>query len=164
MNRVLLADGEAHEISCAVLKDGISSPAVELLDLLERNMWPDPKVSELPDARQANAKRRFLAQVNHLAEFGELEPGFNRLKDGVWELKFWALRITFFDTNGDGTYSPKYGSDNYDWSGTNQPELPIFDDFIRIGHYFGKNSPQTSPSDIYRSLKVREEDLSHDCN
>lgn len=164
MERMILADGDAHEVSCAVLKDGVTSPGVDLLEQLSDRMWPDPKAQVLPDERQVTTKRQFLAQVQHLSDFGELEPGFNRLREGIWELKFWRLRVTFFDTPGDGTYFPKYGEDNHDWSGRNSPLLPEFDEYIRVGHCFGKTTPQTEPKDISRSIRVREEDLAHDCD
>lgn len=163
VSRTVLADGDYHEVACAVLCDGVSSPVVELLAQLKEGNWPDPNISEFPDEYQANTRRRFLAQVAHLADFGELEQGFNRLDGGIWEFKVESLRVTFFDTPGDGTFTPKFGEEYDSWDGRRLVEFPTdFDEFIRVGHYFGKDGQKAPPEDVKRSIEVREEDVAHD--
>lgn len=164
VTRTVLANGDYHEVACAVLADGVTSPVTELLELLSSGMWEDPHESEFPDEGQARVRQRFLAAVEYLAQNGELSKGYNRLDAGIWEFKIEALRVTFFDTPGDGTYSPKLGADRgYSWDGRSRIAFPDdFDEYIRVGHYFGKQSQRTLPEDIARSIEVREEDLAHD--
>lgn len=163
--RTVLADGACHEVACAVLRDGVTSPVLELLKQLEEGNWPDPNIEEFPDEYQANTRRRFLAHVEYLANFGELEYGFNRLDEGIWEIKVESLRVTFFDTPGDGTFQPKFGEVYDGWDGRRAIAFPTdLDEFIRVGHYFGKDGQKAPPHDVKRSIEVREEDLAHDRN
>lgn len=161
--RLVLVRGEWHEVSCALLADGVTAPVKELLELLDQGEWPDPNVSEFPDERQAKHKLRFLANLEQLADYGDLERDYNFLEDGVWEFKVESLRVTFYDTPGDGTYSPKDGVHFQYWA--RRYELPEdFDYLIRLGHYFGKNSQKAPRAEINRAFEVRKEDLAHDCN
>ena len=157
--RVVLVDGAAHEVACALRADGVTAPVVDLLELLESQVWPDPDAEEIPDSYQAKIKHRFLASVDHLAEFGELEDGFNVLEDGIWEIKISSLRVTFYDTPGDGTYSPKSVEKLSPWK---VPFPENFDEYIRLGHHFGKTGQVSGKSNIDEAKLVRVEDLSHD--
>ncbi|MEV8338517.1 hypothetical protein [Leucobacter sp. NPDC077196] len=165
MDRLLLVDGRVHEITCAVLADGITSPVVDLLEQLDAKSWPAPGITVFPDEYQVKMKSRFLAQAEHLAEFGDLETPYNRLEEGIWEFKIETLRVSFFDTPGDGTFEPKFGTDHTQWDGKTKAILPEdFDEFIRVGHYFPKTGEWATQEDIDRSIEVRAEDLSHDTN
>lgn len=165
VDRLLLADGRVHEVTCALLADGKSSPVVELLEQLDSKIWPAPGVTVFPDEYQVKMKSRFLAQVEHLAEYGDLENGYNRLQAGIWEFKVETLRVSFFDTPGDGSFTPKHGSVETQWDGKVRAVLPDdFDEYIRVGHYFPKTGQRTEQSDVDRSIEVRAEDLSHDAD
>ena len=163
VNRQILADGEFHEIACAVLKDGKTSPVLELLAQLDAGVWPDPSVDEFPDERQARDRARFFAEIEHLANEGEPLRGYNYLHDGIWELKIGPLRVTFYDTPGDGTFTAKKGrkAEGY-WSASSFHFPHDFDRYVRLGHYFAKTGRKTLPADLQRSFDVRQEDLEHD--
>lgn len=161
VDRLVLVDGDEHEISCAVLADGVTAPVRNLLAELSARVWPDPKADRLPDEYQASMKKRFLAQVAHLADYGELEGQYNYLTEGIWELKVASLRVSFFDTPGDGSFRPKYSVKSPAVGSLPMPEED-FDEYIRVGHYFGKDGTKTPDADLKQSLKVRMEDLSHD--
>lgn len=162
VSRLVLADGDFYQVQCAVLRDGVSAPAADLLAQLEKGVWRDPAVDRFPDEYQPTVRRRLLAEVEYLAENGELEGQFNRLRMGIWELKIGNLRVTFYDTPGDGTFSPKFGEPYWEWDGSQSWILPDFDEFVRLGHCFAKDSQKTREIDIQHSIRVREEDISHD--
>ncbi len=159
----MVVDGGFYEVSCAVASDGVTAPASTLLDELSSGMWPDPHAESLPDEWQPRLRTRLLAHVKQLAEEGELPPGaYNRLDEGIWELKVEAIRVTFYDTDGAGNWSPKYG-DRVDVWGGSRWELPEdFDEFLRLGHCFAKETQRTPADDIEASCAMREEDVSHD--
>jgi hypothetical protein len=160
-----VAEGECYEIRCAVRSDS-TSPAAIFLDLLRTGAYlEDPDFQGLPDDAQIHDYDKFLHFCKELAETGDpvYAGSVNDLNAGIWEFKVGAKRLSFYDTPGDGTFSPKYRPktrDNaydgvYYW-------FPTFDDFIRLGHAFPKTGPRTEPDDIAMTLQVREEDLHHD--
>jgi len=159
-------DGDAYEVSCAVESDGSSSPAWDLIEALRQGIWMDPDAASLPDDAQLKVRSTIRSLLKMLAEKGRLPAGnFNKLRDGVWEIKHTNLRLTFFDTRGDGTFVPKEGEVEYDWrQQAYYPDLPEFDDYIRLGHHFAKpeNIRKTPEIDISESLRIRMEDLNHD--
>lgn len=163
VERRVVADGAWYEVACAVLADGETSPAAELLDELEAGMWADPEAAELPDERQVRDSIRLLALAESLANEGDLPRGlYNRLEKGIWELKVGNIRVTFYDTDGEGGFVPKYGTQVPAWDGYRW-ELPDdFDDFIRLGHTFAKTGKTTTRGDLARSETVRAEDVNHD--
>lgn len=160
--RRVVADGGMYEVACAVGRDGKTAPASDLLDDLETGMWADPNAKSLPDEWQPRLRTRLLAHVNQLANEGDL-PGsaYNRLEEGVWELKVESVRVTFYDTDGAGGWSPKYG-ERVGMGSWARWELPDFDEFLRLGHCFAKETQSTPPDDIRASCTVREEDVEHD--
>jgi len=165
VERLVVADGDWYEISCAVKEDGSTSPAANLLDELEQNMWPDPEADALPDEYQVGLRQRLLASIEQLAETGDLPRGsYNSLHNGLWEFKPSNLRLTFFDTDGKGAFEPKLGEKFSSWSGKNEYLLADdFDEFIRLGHCFAKTSEQTTQEDLDLANQLRIEDLTHDC-
>lgn len=162
VTRRLVADGDAYEISCALRSDG-TSPAAELLDALDDQMWPDPEAELLPDEYQATTRRRLIAHIEMLAWEGDLpRQAYNRLEDGIWEIKVGNLRLSFFDTDGVGGFEPKLGESGPAWDGSALHLLPEFDDYIRLGHHFPKQSQRTTYEDLQECQNVRLEDVTHD--
>ncbi len=160
--RRVVADGETYEICCALREDG-SSPTSDLLDKLEEMVWPDPAATELPDEYQTSLRRRLIAHVEMLAEEGDLpRSAYNRLQDGIWELKVGNLRVSFYDTDGKGGFTAKDGESSPSWDGGTLHFLPEFDENIRLGHTFAKEGQQTKSEDIEACRLTREEDLAHD--
>ena len=163
--RRVVADGTYCEVACAVLADGVTSPASDLLDQLDEAMWPDPEVDQLPDERQTRHRSRLISLCEALADGDDLPAGsWNALPEGMLELKVDGIRVTFYDTDGHGNYSSAAPEYTDRWDGTRQPVLPIddFQEHIRLGHCFPKTTQKTTMKDIQRSQQVREEDVSHD--
>jgi hypothetical protein len=156
-------DGDVYEIACAVEADGVSSPAVNFIDRLGSGTWPDP-TAELPDYAQLRDLDHFKALTKMLAMEGRLPKyKFNKLDDGVWEIKVGIFRLSFYDTDGVGGYVPKEGDPVVTWEQkTEYRELPDFDEFIRLGHPFNKYGWKTEPADLAATKQVRTEDLKHD--
>lgn len=162
MKRRVVASGEWCEIACAVIGDGTQSPASTLLDELETNVWPNPNVEIYPDEYQTTQRTRLLALVEAIAEGNDIRRGdFNYLHKGIWELKIQDLRVSFFDTDGEGGWTEKTGSKISAWDG-DQWEFPELDELVRLGHCFAKTAPKTNETDLARSIEVREEDAFHD--
>lgn len=161
VQRTVVADGSCYEIACAVTADG-TSPAEMALAELADNVWPDPEAEELPDEYQTSMRKRLMAALERLAETGELPRSmYNRLNDGIWEFKFATLRMSFFDTDGEGGWVPKLGTPSV-ITGPHWLLPDDFDEFIRLGHTFGKSSQRTNPADLQRCAEVREEDVAYD--
>ncbi|MEU2199542.1 hypothetical protein [Isoptericola sp. NPDC019482] len=164
VERRVLADGRIHEIACAVRADGVTSPVATFLDELADGLVDPSSAPDLEHDEQITHRAWLEAAFERFADEGDLPGprGWNRLRDGVWEIKRFNLRITFFDTDGVGGYDPKLGfeGDGY-WA---PPELPDFDEFIRLATAFVKPPAQrkTPDREIYRAKQVREEDVSHD--
>ncbi|MDB5336963.1 MAG: hypothetical protein JWN70_2582 [Planctomycetaceae bacterium] len=163
-------DGMVYVIECALERDGVTSPAAQALDLLEAGMLtPDPDRTALtwPDEDQPHDFIKLMGMFKVLADDGipTHQNAVNSLEDGIWEFKQGVKRMSFFDTDGDGTFEPKLrilnradspaASTEYWW-------FPDFDDFIRLGHFFVKEGPLAGQEDIDETLRIRQEDLSHD--
>lgn len=150
-------------VECGRGADG-ESPAHDLLKLLLAKQWVNSEAEKYPDEKQASFYIRLRDLLKRLAQDEELPLGtYNRLDDGVWELKVNNLRLTFYDTDGVGGYVPKHGTRKYGWDGKHYWELPYdFCDDIRLGTYFEKDDEQAPPAEVARSIEFREEDLSHD--
>lgn len=165
VRRRVLHDGGAYLIECAIAADGVSSPADQILRELEENFWDDPASDKRPDEAQTKIYTRVMAHFEWLAEYGRFErpTDFNSLDQGIWEIKVANVRFSFFDTDGVGGYSPKYGTAYLDWQQKLRWELPEqFDEFVRIGHCFAKVSQQTLEEDLQQADAMREEDVGHD--
>jgi hypothetical protein len=162
----LVYEGECYVIECAVRADGTTSPAAAFLDHLSQGSWiEDPVFTELPDDAQIDHYDKLLVFCRELADTGEpcYAGAVNDLREGVWEFKLGAKRLSFFDTPGDGTYKPKLRPKTAaEASGGEYYWFPDFDEFIRLGHAFPKTSAKTSAHDIELTLAIREEDLGHD--
>lgn len=155
-------DGDWYTVHCA-LRGDLTAPASELLDDLDEGVWADPQAVALPDEYQANVRRRLLVSIEALAMEGTLPRGaFNRLEEGIWELKVANLRLSFFDTDGNGGYTPKIGEAYTSWNGRTEYDLPEFDEKLRLGHYFAKTAQRTSNEDLEACKTVRLEDVAHD--
>lgn len=156
-------DGDAYEIACAVVADGEHSPAADFIEHLAAGTWPDETV-ELPDHAQVRDLHTLKALTKMLAGTGRLPKyAFNKLDDGIWELKVGIFRLSFYDTDGVGGYTAKEGEPVFTWDHKKEyPELPVFDDYIRLGHAFNKRTQRTETSDLQATKKVRQEDLHHD--
>lgn len=150
-------------IECGRDADG-ESPAHDLLKLLLAKQWVNSEAEKYPDEKQASFYARLRDLLKRLAQDEELPLGtFNRLDDGIWELKVNNLRLTFYDTDGIGGYIPRLGVRMYDWDGQPYWDLPTdFYEDIRLGTYFEKDDQQAPPEEIARSIEFREEDISHD--
>lgn len=163
VQRRVVADGSCFEVSCAISADGTTSPASAVIDELSEGMWADPEATELPDEYQPRLRTRLLAHVKQLAEEGDLPPSaYNRLREGIWELKVESIRMTFYDTDGDGGWTPKNGERLDTWDGYRWDLPQDFDDYIRLGHCFPKTGQKTSEEDLNASCTIREEDVQHD--
>lgn len=159
-------DGDAYEVLCAMEADGCTSPAWNLLEQLRQGEWPDPETTDLPKDAQISLRSKIRALIKMLANEGRLPvQNFNKLREGIWEMKHSDVRLTFYDTPGDGTWTPKDGDVAFDWQQKPfYPQLPDFDEFLRLGHAFEKpeDVQKTPEHDIAESLRVRMEDLGHD--
>lgn len=128
----------------------------------------DPNLESIPDDAQIRQTEKLRTGIEWFAEHGYPVTsycGVNELWDGIWEFKLGQVRISFYDTDGLGGYTPKrrirdirdseYPDGDFWW-------LPNFDPDLRVGHCFGKTTQKTEESDIAATLQVREEDLEHD--
>src|SRR5690625_1457330 len=163
VNRYVVADGAYHEVACAVLADGKTSPVLDLLAELKGGIHEGSLVEGSADESGARDYARLIAQIEYLAHEGEPSHSFDYLTGGIWEFKIGDLRVTFYDTPGDGTFTPKTGIRNEGHWRQRRYEFPDeFDDYVRLGHRFTKVGQKTPKSDLDQAAKVREEDLKHD--
>lgn len=165
VSRMVVHEGDWYEVSCAVRADGISSPVAEFLEALKERKWT-PGADESSDMvldEQVKDYQWFVAKLEYFADYGEFPQNgnWNQLMNGIWEIKRGAIRVSFFDTDGHGNYSPKIVARVHTGGGGYCP-LPEFDDYVRLGTVFLKGSGKTPPSEIDLAEKVREEDLAHD--
>jgi hypothetical protein len=157
-----------YAVYCAVRQDTKVSPAEQFLDLLSTNSLPDDPVSELHPDEQPSVHGWFLHTFQSFADTGipPYSGAVNYLEDGIWEFKRRNKRMTFYDTNGSGDYTPK--SKIRDWADRDSDDLdwwwfPNFDpENLRLGHSFLKASEQTSVEDLSMATEVRKEDLKND--
>ncbi|WP_410794081.1 hypothetical protein [Kribbella sp. C-35] len=169
VERQLVARGGWYVVECAIDANGVS-PAADFLRALQEGVLepdPDSKVDELPDDAQIDDYTKFVTWAQLLADDGvpPYQRAVNDLDNGVWEFKKGSKRLTFYDTWGDGTYTPKlrytdrrtceYPDDDFWW-------FPKFDELIRLGHAFLKDGQKAPPADVTQAERIREEDLRHD--
>lgn len=157
-----------HEaIECAVMSDG-SSPATEFWVSLGNGTWrEDPEFSPPRDKEQIYDRVQLLARIEHVGEEGcpDTATSVNFLEDGIWEFKFAARRLTYWDTPGDGTFNPKDKID--DRRTIVGPEMsywwyPRMDPYLRLGCAWAKTAESAPPEGIARAKTIREEDCAHD--
>lgn len=164
VDRRLIARGQWCEVRCAV-DASLESPAAEFFDELKTGYWDDPEVDDLPDERQVKEYYRFLALCKRLANGEDLEDwlSYNRLEDGVWELKVGIMRLAFYDTDGEGGFTPKMGERHDEFDGRIKWLIPEdFDEHIRLANSFAKTGAKAPPEEIDRAKVIRGEDLDHD--
>lgn len=129
----------------------------------------DPDLEDVPDDAQISQADKLRVGIEFFAEHGYPNNRYctlNALRDGIWEFKKGRVRISFFDTDGEGNFAPKskiqdrreadFPDDEAHW------QIPQFDPLIRLGHCFGKTTEKTEEEDIIMTLQVREEDIAHD--
>jgi hypothetical protein len=153
----------------AVLAD-LTSPSLVAITQMEAGEWEeDPDVEEIPDDAQMTQAQRLRAGIEFFADYGYPQNSFctiNALRDGIWEFKKGRIRVSFYDTDGAGGWTPK--GKHIDRANSDDPDdeqfwwLPRFDDMIRLGHCFGKTTQVTEEEDIEMTLRVRLEDTAHD--
>jgi len=159
VERRLIADGKTYEVACAVRADGTTSPVARFLDELKGKRW----VSQLDADEQIRAYAWVLAAIEYFADSGDFPHvgDWNQLMNGIWEIKHWNLRISFFDTDGLGNFDPKVTQRVYVAGGGYCP-LPEFDEFIRLGTVFEKRTAKTPSAELALAAQIRNEDLAHD--
>jgi hypothetical protein len=160
---------EYHEaIECAVRSDG-TSPALEFLDALEAGEWDaDPEHVPPEDEEQIHDYEMMLAKIDHIGVEGCPDTGtsVNYLNDGIWEIKHGRRRLSYWDTPGDGTFSPKEKVD--DRRTIIGPEHCIFwwypkmDQILRLGCAWPKVGQLAPVLSIADAKAIREEDCAHD--
>ncbi len=165
MQRRMIVRGQFHEIGCAVREDA-STPAGAFLDALRTGAWDAPDEAA-PSDEQISDYHWFLNAIRHWANTGEpvYRGAVNALEDGVWEFRHCDKRLTFFDTDGKGAYTPKLPIRSHaDSEAPNSQywHIPYFDQQIRLGHAFTKVSQKTLARDLLESRDTRKEDLAHD--
>lgn len=161
--RSLVHTGSKHTVRAALAGDGMSQPAMEYLRLLESRMLPLVGI-ELPDDQQVGIYHRLIAKIKRFADGKQLgRTDTNELEDGVFEFKHDVVRISFFDTDGVGSYTPKAGEWFTEWDGKRACKPPTdFDREVRLGHSFEKVGRRAEQSDIDQCIRVRREDVAHD--
>jgi len=164
-----VAKGAKHVVECGVLNDG-TSPALDFLNSLRAGTWSDPKrdTSGPPD-EQIKDWAMFMRMAKRLADFDMPTGGKSQtrdLEDGIWEFKRDRLRLSWYDTNGAGSYDPKpWIHDRAQSPAPDDDEswwFPLFDWNIRLGHAFPKGGDFTDTFDIQETIRVRAEDVAHD--
>lgn len=165
MDRRAIVRGQIHQVDCAVRSDGCS-PAGQFLDALQKGAWDRAETSGSSD-EQIDDYHWFLNAIRHWANTGEpvYRHAVKALQDGVWEFRHGDKRLTFFDTDGRGGYTPKLPIQHHADAEAPDSEfwqIPYFDRLIRLGHAFTKVSQKTPQHDLAESQKVRKEDLDHD--
>jgi len=169
VRKLAVARGSCHVIEHAIREDG-TSPSHEFLVALKDKVWTaDPDYETLPKDAQLGDYLLFLNDCNYLANHGYPERAkyVNVLDDGIWEFKHSKKRLSWYDTPGDGTYTPKAMIDRHEDA---PPELrdhvawwfPDMDRYIRLGHAFPKTGVMSGDLNIEATLAVREEDLTYD--
>lgn len=161
VERMLVARGEWFTVECAVRRDR-SSPVAEFLQDLGDGA--SPVASEvLEKDEQIDWRRWFVRACHRVATTGRPPHGdaHNQLQDGIWELKYWDLRVSFYDTDGSGVYVPLVDTESYSRF-TTRPWPEDFLESLRLTTAFAKTGQKTDPAQIALAIDVREEDLEHD--
>lgn len=159
--------GAYHTIECAVRTDG-SSPARQFLDELKAGRWNrDQELEEPPDDEQIPDYHRFINDMQYLANHGEprLRGTVNYLEDGVWEFKCETKRLTFWDVDERGGFSPKakvLDISNSEYPNSDMWWFPPMDRMLRLGNCWLKVDEKADPLDIEEAIMIREEDLAYD--
>lgn len=159
-----------HEaVECAVRADG-SSPAQDYLRAMQAGArTEDPNYRPPADPEQIHDYHKLKAKIEHLGYYGD--PGaaseVNHLEDGIWELKHGVRRLTYWDTPGDGTFTPKPRIDDAttlppDQQGRSWWWYPRMDAVLRLGCAWDKSGRTAPQEQIAEALEMRREDANHD--
>lgn len=165
-----MASGDHFDIECAVRAD-LSSPVKTFLDEMKSGSWEpvqegasaiDEEEHLEPD-EQVECYSWFVKACKRIATKGTPIHGqsYNQLQNGIWEIKHWDLRISFFDTDGTGQYEPLIDYDSYKGTRKTRPWPENFEEYLRLTTAFPKSQQEVH---IEKSQEVREEDLEHDRN
>jgi hypothetical protein len=161
-----------HEaIECAVRTDG-TAPAEEFLTTLAAGEWSaDPHHRPPGDAEQIHDYARLLAKMEHVGRHGmpDTSTSVEYLHSGVWEFKHGARRLTYWDTPGDGSFSPKPKLEAADQRTSVCPDdgywwYPDMDTCLRLGPAWPKTGQKAPPEGIEEATMTREEDCAHDAS
>lgn len=157
--RTVVCDGDYCLVEYAVTTDR-REPAKEFLDHLESGMVEVADITN-PDEKQPSYKAKLLGAIFDFAEGEEIPRHFyNFLSDGIWEFKAGDMRVSFYDTDGEGGFEPKNWRRDSPFAQAQLPE--DFDEFVRLGHCFAKPERNPAASDLAECATVRTEDLDHD--
>jgi hypothetical protein len=162
-------DTDYHDsIECAVRSD-LTSPADEFLDQLEEGAWvADPEHVPPADDEQIHDYYSLIANIEFLGVEGRPRNRgcVNFLVDGIWEFKQYTRRLTYWDTPGDGTFTPKDKiDDRRTISGPETPDYwwyPHMDAQIRLGCAWPKTGQSAPQEGIDEARLIRSEDCAHD--
>lgn len=159
---MVVADGDHFLIECAIRRD-LSSPVADFLDEMAAGAWAPGVENGLEPDEQVSWTDAFFAACEHLADTGSpiYAASFNQLRDGIWELKHWDLRVSFYDTDGHGNHTPVVDRDSYPRY-ANRPWPDGFDENLRLTSAFQKRGQKAEERHMAFANQVREEDLEHD--
>lgn len=162
VDRLLVAEGRWFAVECAVRRD-LSSPVADFLDGLRVGKSPVAQTAGLELDEQIDWRRWFVQACRRIADDGHPphRDAHNQLRDGIWELKHWQLRVSFYDTDGSGRYEPLIDDALHSRFKT-RPWPQDFEENLRLTTAFGKTGQKTEPAQIQLAIDVREEDLEHD--
>lgn len=165
VDRAVVARGPYGVVECAVRSDG-TSPAAKLLEDLRKSGPAHGNAGTPRDQWGIDDYNAFMALIAELVEGEQVPPipqQLNHLVDGIWELKRSKMRISFYDTDGQGSPVTGEPPKSWNWSGQSCAEFPEnFGEIIRLGHVFVKKGDKTEKEDLELAKTVRKEDLSHD--
>lgn len=160
-------DAYHDAIECAVRED-LTSPAEEFLSALAGGNWTaDPRDNPPADPEQIHDYAKLLARIEFLGINGSPQYGdaVGYLHSGIWELRYSARRLTYWDTPGDGTWTEHAEHDDYrtcDRPDDQYWRYPDMDEILRLGVAWPKLG-QAAPQDaIAEAVRIREEDCAHD--
>lgn len=155
-------------VECAIRAD-LASPAADFVNQMKGGEWvEDPYFTAPPDENQVHDIGKIVAELEHIADWGypSRMSAVNNLDDGIWEIKIGLHRLAYFDTPGDGTYTPKPRvDDSNDLPASLQNEFwqyPFMDPVLRLTNGFSKEHQKAPPGQVALALDIRDEDVAHD--
>ncbi|WP_139195163.1 hypothetical protein [Curtobacterium sp. MCBA15_001] len=169
--RVPIARGRTHIVFPARDAEGVQPASVMLADLA-RGQWKADTDhldgDEWPDTRQVSDKFKLLQIIRTFADTGlpTHARAINELENGIWEFKHGVKRMSFYETDGNGSVfkttqiravneSPRGEQAKYWW-------IPQFAPQIRVGFCFAKDGKTAGADNISECERVRKEDLDYD--
>ncbi|MDP1712406.1 MAG: hypothetical protein Q8K86_08115 [Candidatus Nanopelagicaceae bacterium] len=169
--RLVVLHGKATDchdkVECALRADK-TSPAEDFWLSLRANAWPSG-CAELvhPDAEAIDEYYKITEMLEHLVKTGtpQYEGASKYLKEGIWEVRHYRVRLPYFDVDENGENIPKAPHDDrriVDPDGLDDDwwKYPHMDQTIRLTHGFIK-SGDTAPEQYELAIQIRNEDLEH---